>query len=427
VGAKSVAVSVCETRMPQTCIETFFLGGGGYFQREGIYVDPKTKDAFPDDMLRWTFFMRAGLELLRRRGVRPDVIHCHDSHTALIPGLLETVFRDDPFFHRTGTLLTIHNLAYQGIFSKDVLEYAGIAAENFRPGSPFEYWGKVNFMKVGIESADLVNTVSETYAREIQTEHAYGYGLEGVLASRSDDLSGICNGIDYGEWNPEHDPLIPAHYSAGDLSGKRRCKAELLASFGLPPAGERVPLIGIISRLTDQKGFDLIGEAIDSMAKLDLQMVVLGTGQQKYHDLIQRISAAYPDRIAVRLEFNNPLAHQIEAGADMFLMPSKFEPCGLNQLYSLRYGTVPIVRATGGLADTVCNYEIAGEQGTGFSFRDYTTQAMLLAVKRALMVYSDPIAWEELMLRCMAQDWSWQTSARKYMELYGKIHARRNP
>jgi starch synthase len=430
VGKSDVAVAVYRARMPETRVDVFFVGDGGYFWRDGIYVDPRTKEPFPDDMQRFIYLMKAGLELLRRRGSAPDVIHCHDSHTALVPALLAPAYRSaysaDGFFRRTGTLLTIHNLAFQGIFPKTALNCAGIGADHFAPGSPFEFWGKVNFMKAGIEIADLVNTVSETYAHEIQTDPDYGCGLEGILSGRGADVSGIVNGIDYEEWNPETDPFIPANYSARNLDGKRRCKAELLKTFGLPPAGECVPLIGIVSRLTDQKGFDLIGEAIRELAGLDLQIVVLGTGQQEYHDLFQQISSAHPGKIAVRFEFNNPLAHQIEAGADMFLMPSKFEPCGLNQLYSLRYGTVPIVRATGGLADTVKNFDLAGDSGTGFSFQEYAWEEMMIAVKRALMVYSDPIAWEELMLRGMAEDWSWEQSARKYVRLYEEIRVRKS-
>jgi starch synthase len=422
---RRVRAKVHQTRMPGTGIDVFFVGGGDYFSRDGVYIDPATKEDYPDNMQRFIFLMKAGLELLRKRGSVPDVIHCHDSHTALIPGLLATVHRQDPFFSRTGSMLTIHNLAYQGIFPKEALIYAGIGLDHFHPGSSFEYWGKVNFMKVGIETADLLTTVSETYAREIQTDHEYGFGLEGVLKRRSAALTGIVNGIDYTEWNPEKDPFIPAHYSAQDLSGKARCKAALLEAFGLQLPADRVPLIGIVSRLTNQKGFDLIDEAIEEIARLDLQMVVLGTGQQKYHDMLQEICSRCSDKIAVRFGFDNPLAHLIEAGADMFLMPSKFEPCGLNQLYSLRYGTIPIVRATGGLADTVINYDIPNDLGTGFSFRQYSAADMVLALKRALMVYSDPISWEELMRRCMAEDWSWERSARRYLDLYERIHARK--
>ncbi len=244
-------------------------------------------------------------------------------------------------------------------------------------------------------------------------------GLEGVLRDRQEDLSGIVNGIDYGEWDPEKDPLIPAPYSARDLSGKATCKEQLLQYFGLPRSRDRLPLIGIISRLADQKGFDLFAEAFGDLMALDLQLVVLGTGQKKYHDLFAKIASQYPGKVGVRLSFDNELAHKIEAGCDLFLMPSKFEPCGLNQLYSLRYGTIPIVRATGGLADTVSDYN--RHTGTGFRFSGYTSAEMLAAIKRALAVYSDQVQWQALMIRAMSQDWSWNRSAREYMELYRTI------
>jgi starch synthase len=335
--------------------------------------------------------------------------------------MLRVNHADQPFFSRVRTLLTIHNIAYQGICSRDSLDYAGIDSSNFHPMSPFEYWGNVNFLKAGIELADGLNTVSKTYANEIQTDPELGMGLEGILIKRYKDFSGIINGIDYSEWNPETDPLIPARYSIYDLSGKGKCKKHLLQYFGLPQLRRRVPLIGIVSRLADQKGFDLIEESIQGMAALDLQLVVLGTGQKKYHDLFERIVAKYPQKIAARFSFDNRLAHMIEAGCDMFLMPSKFEPCGLNQLYSFRYGTIPIVRATGGLADTVIPYHDHDTTGTGFSFSEYASGAMMTAIKQALIAYADPDRWLDLTKRVMSQDWSWNKSAAQYVQLYQSI------
>lgn len=426
MGSGMVRADVAQTAMPGTGVTVFFLGGGGYFSRDGVYDDPATRKGYADNLQRFAFYAKAGLELLRRRGEPVDVVHCHDSQTALIPGLLRTLYQNDPFFAHTGCLFTIHNLAYQGLYEKEALFWVGLDSKRFYPSSPFEFWGKVNLMKIGIETADLLSTVSVTYAREIQSGPEYGYGLEGILRNRASDLHGIVNGIDYDEWNPETDPLIPAHYSTQDPSGKAMCKAALLQTMRLPRRKGRVPLIGIISRLADQKGFDLIEEAIQEIAKQDLQMVILGTGQQKYHELFQKISARYPERIAVRLGFDNQLAHQIEAGADLFLMPSKYEPCGLNQLYSLRYGTVPIVRATGGLADTVTDYDVQSDRGTGFVFHDYSAVEMMAAIERALVVYADSKRWQRLMVRDMMQRWSWEESARKYMELYEEICQRRN-
>ncbi len=419
MGSTVEHAEIFQTRMNQTCVDVYLIGSRKYFNRSGIYDDPATREGYPDNMQRFVFFMKSGLELLLRLGMSVDIIHCHDSHTGLTPGLIKTNYRDYPVLANTGTLFTIHNLAYQGLYPKEVLNYAGIDSKHFYAGSPFEYWGRVNFMKAGIELADKVNTVSQTYSTEIQTSPDFGMGLEGVLQRRKEDVSGIVNGIDYDEWNPGTDPLIPAHFSVHDLSGKAECKEQLLHRFGLLRSANRVPLIGIVSRLTDQKGFDLVAEAVEEIMALDLQMVILGTGQKKYHELFRQIVSRYPGKIGVKLSFDNELAHQIEAGCDMFLMPSKFEPCGLNQLYSFRYGTIPIVRRTGGLADTVVPFD--GEKGTGFCFLEYTSSEMLAAIKQALKIYSEPLRWQSLVLRAMTQDWSWNRSAHEYVQLYESI------
>ncbi len=416
---------VFRARMNGSRVDVYLIESRKYFDRDGIYDDPLTREGYPDNMERFIFFMKAGLELICKLGMPVDIIHCHDSHTALVPAMINMNYRNNPALAEAGTLFTIHNLAHQGLYPQTALNFAGIDQKNFYPASPFEYWGKVNFMKAAIELADKVNTVSYTYSQEIQTSHEFGMGLEGVLRNRSEDVSGIVNGIDNSEWNPESDPFTPAHFSARDLSGKAKCKANLLQHFGLPRSRSRVPLIGIVSRLADQKGFDLIEEAIEEIAALDLQMVVLGTGQQKYHDLFQQIASRYPAKIGIRLAFSNELAHQIEAGCDMFLMPSKFEPCGLNQLYSFRYGTIPIVRKTGGLADTVIPFD--NEQSTGFSFSEYSAEDMMAAIKQAVQAYSDETLWRLMMIRAMSQDWSWDKSARQYMQLYRGIYLKRHP
>jgi starch synthase len=424
MGSSIEHADIFHTRMDQTSIDIYFIGSAKYFDREGIYDDPAAKEGYRDNMERFIFFMKAGLALILKMGAPIDIVHCHDSHAALIPGMIRTSFQTHPVFAKAGTLFTIHNLAYQGVYPKEALHYAGIDRKYFYSMSPFEYWNKVNFMKAGILLADKVNTVSQTYAKEIQSSHEFGHGLEGVLNSRKNDVSGIVNGIDYEEWNPANDPLIPANFSTRNLSGKEKCKEFLRQYFNLPQTDARTPLIGIVSRLTDQKGFDLIQESIQQIMALNLQLAVLGTGQQKYISLFQNIAARYPEKVAVRLCFDNELAHRIEAGSDMFLMPSKYEPCGLNQLYSMRYGTIPIVRATGGLADTVVDDNSNG--GTGFSFKRYSTGEMMIALKRALEAYSNAELWEELMIRAMNQDWSWSRSAQKYLELYQKIHTIKN-
>jgi starch synthase len=426
MGSETVPVEVEQTTLPGSGVPVYFLGGGDYFARGGVYDDPLTRLGYPDNAQRYAFFAKAGIELLRRLDAPVDVIHCHDAQTALIPGILRTTHQDDPFWERIGCLYTIHNAAYQGLYPKEILGWAGIDSGCFRPSSPFEFWGKVNLMKIGIELSDLVSTVSDTYAREIQSDPEYGCGLEGSLRNRAHDLYGILNGIDYDEWNPETDPQLPAHYSADDFQGKALCKAEILRAMGLPERKGRTPLIGIVSRLADQKGLDLIGEAIEQIVSLDLQMAVLGTGQRKYHKLFEDISARYPDKVAVRLDFDDPLAHLIEAGADMFLMPSRYEPCGLNQLYSLRYGTPPIVRATGGLADTITDFDVRGDRGTGFVFKKYAAADMLAAIERALAAFRDSVRWRRLVERGMKQRWSWEDSAQKYLQLYERICRRRN-
>ncbi len=426
MGSGSVHAEVYQARIPYTGIDVFLIGCVDYFYRDGIYDDPVTREGYLDNMERYIFFVRAGLEFLRRLGRRVDILHCHDSQTGLVPGLLQANHREDPFFRGTGSLFTIHNLAYQGIFPRESLYWAGIDYRHFHYASPFEFWGKVNFMKAGIQASDLLNTVSETYAREIQSTAEFGYGLEGVLRARSNDLSGIVNGIDYSEWDPESDPSLPAHFSTRDLSGKVACKAGVLSSFGLPRDGEQVPLVGMVSRLADQKGLDLVAEAMEDLVRQNLRFVFLGRGQQRYHELLSYFAARHPKKVGVKIDFDNALAHNIYAGCDMFLMPSRYEPCGLNQLISLRYGTVPIVRATGGLVDTVEDFSPDTGTGTGFRFMSYSASDMMGAVHRGLTLYSDTTRWSEMVHRAMSQNWSWDESARKYAALYHEIFRRRH-
>jgi starch synthase len=425
-GRGRVYVEVFRATMPTSSVEVFLIGGGQYFFRDGVYDDPFTREGYRDNMDRYVFFMKAGMELLTRLQRPVDVLHCHDSQTGLIPGLLRTDYSCTPLFAKTGALFTIHNLAYQSIYPREALGLAGIDEwRYFHPSSPFEFWSKVNCMKAGIEFSDLVNTVSETYALEIQSGPEYGYGLEGVLRRRSMDLSGIVNGIDYLEWNPETDSCLPAHFSSPEQPGKEQCKAAVLAAFGLPRLAGRVPLVGIVSRLAAQKGFDLIEASIDRIAQLNLQMVVLGTGQHEYHRMLQLLASRYPEKFGFQPGFNNALGHQIIAGSDIILMPSHYEPCGLNQLYGLRYGTVPVVRATGGLVDTVTDYDPVSNTGTGFSFSHYSPDDLATAIQRAIWTHADVPRWTELARRGMAQDWSWEQSAQKYIRLYETIRYRK--
>jgi len=419
MGNFTERASIFQTVMKGTSVEVYLICSSRYFDREGIYDDPFTKEGYADNMERYVFFMKAAVELLRHMNVPFDILHCHDSQTALIPALIRENYEASPFFIRLKTVFTIHNLAYQGIYPREALELAGIAPRRFYSGSPFEYWGQVNFMKAGILLADQVTTVSPTYAEEIQADAEFGMGLEGVLCERKQDLRGIINGIDYEEWDPSTDPFIAARFSSENISGKAVCKDDVLRCFNLPRPTKRTPLIGVVSRLADQKGFDLVAQAMPEIASMNMQMVVLGNGQQKYHDMFSDIAARYPDKVGVRLGYDNPLAHRIEAGCDMFLMPSKYEPCGLNQLYSLRYGAIPIVHRTGGLVDTVEPY--AGNEGTGFSFSEYSAEALLKSIREALALYATPFRWKKLTLRAMSKDWSWHNSAHRYLELYQSL------
>jgi starch synthase len=427
MGTRRVHAQIRRTTLPESSVEVFFIAGGGYFPRPGLYDDPRTGEGYSDNLERFAFFARAGLELMRKIGDPVDVVHCHDAQTALIPAFLRLTLRQDPFFAHSGTLFTIHNAAYQSLFDKEDLLRAGIDPGLFSPMSPLEFWGKVNLLKAGIETADVLNTVSPTYAREIQSNAEYGCGLEGAFKNRSDVLFGVLNGIDERIWNPQTDPLIPARFTPESLAGKRVCKSWLLNKTGLPEIPNRIPLMGIVSRLVDQKGLDLVVEALEELMALDLQIVILGTGMAKYHELLSAAAARYPHKISVRLCFDDKLAHEIEAGCDLFLMPSRYEPCGLNQLYSMRYGTIPIVRATGGLADTVSDYDAEAQTGTGFVFADYSTAAMMKAVRRALAVFGASERWRGLIARAMAGRWSWEDSAVHYLELYERICRIRRP
>jgi starch synthase len=403
-------------------VRVVFLVNDYLFRRPELYRDPATGGDWADNDVRFIFFARGILEACRTLDFAPDIVHANDWQSALLPMYLATTHAADRFWQRTRTLFTVHNIAYQGMFDPLTFSRLGVDAGLWYPTSPFEYWGRVNFLKLGLEFAESLSTVSERYAEEIRTSNEFGYGMEGILATRARDLYGIVNGIDYEVWNPATDPHIAKAFTPRALAGKKTCKAALQKEMKLPvEAG--VPLVGIISRLADQKGFDLIEKTALDLLTRPLQMVVLGTGDAKYHELFTRLAQRYPERLAVSLKFDNGLAHRIEAGSDMFLMPSRYEPCGLNQLYSLKYGTIPIVRTTGGLADTIAPY--GDGEGTGFRFDDYSGKAMVAAIDDALRVYGDARAWKALMQRAMNEDFSWDHAASRYLELYGATQAKK--
>jgi starch synthase len=320
-------------------------------------------------------------------------------------------------------VFTIHNMGYHGLFGRDALDRAAIPVGVFHPGG-IEFFGSVNYLKGGLVFSDYLTTVSRKYAQEIQTRE-YGYGLDGVVRSRADRLVGILNGVDYALWNPEKDKFIAAKYSPKDLSGKQVCKQALLSLYDLPAEYLAKPVVGIVSRFADQKGFDLIAERAHELMHEDLLLVVLGTGERKYEELFRALAAAYPGRVGVKIAYDNAVAHQIEAGADMFLMPSRYEPCGLNQIYSLKYGTVPIVRATGGLDDTIEPFDIEHGTGTGFKFVEYTGAAMLRSVRQALHLFMDERIWRRIQLNGMAKDFSWKGSALEYAKVYAAARTAR--
>ncbi len=379
------------------------------FGRSGLYGEAGVD--YPDNHIRFAVFCRAALGVARNL-FRCDILHCHDWQAGLVPAYLKSTYATDPTFLGVKTLFTIHNLGYQGLFPRAAMVDAAIDPALYTPGG-LEFYGQVSYLKSGIEYADALNTVSPTYAREIQTPEL-GFGLDGALRARADVLSGIVNGVDYREWSPDVDPLLPGNYSADDLAGKAICKEHLLREFGLPAEAMDAPLIGIVSRFTSQKGADLIAEAAGGIVDAGAYLVALGSGEPEYQDLFVGMAAEFPGRIAVRVGFDNKLAHLVEAGADLFLMPSRYEPCGLNQIYSLRYGTVPVVRATGGLDDTI-------DSDTGFKFSGYSAEALLGAVREALEAFGDRDAWRERMRRGMQRDFSWKASASQYSALYRRL------
>jgi starch synthase len=394
-----------------------------FFDRPGIYDDPVTGEGYPDNGERFLFFCRAALEGLKLLGEPFDVLHAHDHQAGWVPCFARTHEAAHPAFARAATIFTIHNLGYQGIHDAWVLSLAGFGRELFYPTSPFEFWGRVNYMKIGIAFADLVSTVSPRYAQEIQTSGEYGFGLEGLLARRGADLQGILNGIDDRLWDPARDRLIPYPYDREHPEGKWKNRAALANECGFTSQPDW-PIVGLVSRLVDQKGFDLIEQAERDLLKLEARFVILGTGQARYQELFKTWMASHPERVHYRPGFDEPFAHRIEAGADLFLMPSRYEPCGLNQMYSLRYGTAPIVRATGGLADTVHDFDPSSRTGTGFVFQRYEPAEMLGALRRAFTVYRQPHLWSQLRANGMLCDFSWRRSADGYDAMYAQGRAR---
>jgi starch synthase len=390
----------------------YFITQPAYFDRAELYST--SAGDYPDNAARFSFFARAAVEAMINLDLKPDIVHAHDWQAALVPVYLRTLYRESATFAKARSLLTIHNLGYQGVFPKDDLMLTGLGWDVFT-FDKLEYWGKICFLKGGISFADAISTVSKKYAKEVLAPEQ-GMGLDAALAYRSGVLTGILNGVDYSAWSPANDDLIPATFEPGRMEGKKACRKALRKQYKLPESN--APLIGIVSRLASQKGFDILVKAMPKLMKHDLQIAVLGTGDDVYHRMFSKLAKQYPKHLGLKLAFDNKLAHLIEAGADMFLMPSRYEPCGLNQIISLKYGTIPIVRATGGLDDTIEEFKPKTSKGNGFKFKDYSPTALTRAVEKALAAFSQPAQWKALIANAMQCDFSWTRSAKEYRKLY---------
>jgi starch synthase len=402
-------------------VQFYFVDHPEFAYRDGLYGD--RRGDYADNAERFDLFCRSVIEASKQLGV-PDIFHVHDWQTSLIPVLLRNPYAYDATFAQTATVLTIHNIGYQGIFPKSTMPKLLLPWSLFTVDR-LEFYDQVNFLKGGIVYADYVTTVSRTYSREIQTPE-FAFGLADTVSRKRDRLIGIVNGVDYGEWNPENDPYIPSKFSASDLSGKAKCKKKLLEEYGIQDDRSDWPVVGLISRFAAQKGFDLMEAALPQLLAEDMVLVVLGTGEPHYEAMFRSLHRRFPDHICVKVAYDNRLAHLVEAGSDIFLMPSHYEPCGLTQIYSMRYGTVPVVRATGGLEDTVEQWDPKTRTGNGFKFSGYNARELRRAMRQALTVFEQKDDWMQLMINGMRQNFSWEQPAREYVDVYAKAMALRD-
>ncbi|OGD37064.1 MAG: starch synthase [Candidatus Aminicenantes bacterium RBG_19FT_COMBO_58_17] len=414
-NGEKVSFSVWESRVGT--LGFLMIERDEYFDRDFLYGTPQGD--YPDNGERFAFFSKAALETLRHLNFRPDVIHAHDWQAAIALALLKFVYSQDPFFAYTRTLFTIHNLAYQGLFEKDLLGRIGLPDTLFSM-EDLEFYGKVNYLKAGILYSTAVSTVSRRYSQEIQTPE-FGFRLDGLLRKRRDRLFGILNGVDYADWNPATDKFIIRPFDPTYLDGKKECKKDLLRAFSLDGVKEECPVVGMVSRLAGQKGFDIVCESLEEIFKMGAVLVVLGTGEEVFQKALRAAREKFPGSLGLKIAFDESLSHKIYAGSDMFLIPSRYEPCGLTQMYSLRYGTVPVVRATGGLDDTIQEHDPARGTGNGFRFQEYSSAALLSSLKKAITVHRQKEHWRQLVQRAMACDFSWEMSAREYLRLYQRL------
>ena len=396
-------------------LDFYFIGQDNFYDRDGLYGTPFGD--YQDNAERFIFFSRAVPELLNTLELQFDVCNCHEWQTAMVPVYFRSLYQNSPFCKNLATVFTVHNVGYQGIFWHYDMALTGLGWEYFTP-KVLEFYGKINLEKGGLVTADIINTVSRQYRQEILTPE-FGFGLEGVFQERASDLFGILNGVDYENWNPAHDKYLPATYDIKNPRGKNACKLELINHFGLKISLEH-PLLGMTTRLTERKGLDLVQAIMPSLVADNIGFVLQGTGEERYQYAFAELRNRHPDLVGVEIGYSEELAHKIIAGADIFLMPSRYEPCGLDQLYCLRYGTIPVVRAVGGLEETIIEYNPDSGQGTGFKFSTFNPEELLAAIKRALSLFRNPSAWEGVRQQAMQQEFSWQRAAAQYQELYEK-------
>lgn len=417
LGKERLKANVLETQT-EDAVPVYLVEREDLYDRPNLYGSA-TGDYY-DNLERFTFFAYAALRIAESLPFRPHVIHCHDWQTGLVPAILKGPYKDSSNLAGTPSVITLHNLGYQGLFPAGRLPVTGLPEEKFLHPEGLESWGKISLLKAGIVYSEAITTVSPTYAQEIQTPE-YGMGMEGTLVHRRTLLHGILNGVDYRLWDPARDPNIAANYSSREMGGKKRCRESLVQDMGLDTSLKSRPLLGMISRLDTQKGLDLLVQILDDVLALEVGLVILGSGDKRIQQGIQEAAARHPGRVGLKIGFDEALAHRIMAGADVFLIPSRYEPCGLTQMYALKYGTVPVVRATGGLDDTIVQFDPRTKKGNGFKFTLYKPEALLSALAKAVQIFQDSKTWKRIMANGMKADFSWDRSARKYMDIYRSI------
>ena len=417
LGGETLTVNVLETHT-EDGVPVYLIERDDLYDRPNLYGS--AVGDYYDNLERFSFFSHAALILSEALLFSPDLIHCHDWQTGLVPALIKGPYGEPSTLSGTPTVFTVHNLGYQGLFPAGKLPVTGLSKTEFFHPEGLEFWGKISLLKAGIVYAQAVTTVSPTYAREIQTPE-YGLGMEGILKKRRSSLHGILNGVDYGVWNPATDSHLPCTYSPRKMEGKHRCKESLIQEMGIDPSLTKKPLLGMISRLDNQKGFDLLIEILGEILELDVGFILLGSGDELIQKAIQEAAMRHRGQVGFEMGFDEPLAHRIMAGLDMFLIPSRYEPCGLTQIYALKYGTVPVVRATGGLDDTIVPFDPLTKKGNGFKFGPYKADAFASAIRQAVNLFQDPRVWKKLMANGMKADFSWDKSARRYMEIYRSV------